>query len=71
MTNPNNCETCEYKTLKASDQTDGHCYMFREEPTDTCMQHTGRRAAANKQINDSMHKTIDLLLRSGYCGRIK
>jgi hypothetical protein len=36
--NPNNCETCHWKSQHA----DGHCYMFRNEPTDVCMQHTGR-----------------------------
>ena len=42
--NPNNCETCEYKRLKSPDQDDdGHCYMFRDEPREVCMQHTGRK----------------------------
>ena len=36
--NPNNCATCDHK--KRPDG--GHCYMFRDEPTDVCMQHTGR-----------------------------
>lgn len=39
MANPNRCETCTHK--KHPDG--GHCYMFRDEPTDVCMQHTGRR----------------------------
>ena len=43
--NPNNCETCEYKRLKSPDQVeDGHCYMFRDEPQEICMQHTLRKA---------------------------
>lgn len=44
--NPNNCETCDYKHMKSPDQADddGHCYMFRDEPTEVCMQHTGHRA---------------------------
>lgn len=37
--NPNRCETCEHK--KRPDG--GHCYMFQHEPTDVCMQHTGRK----------------------------
>jgi len=35
--NPNNCSTCAHK-----DHPDGGwCYMFRDEPTQTCLQHTG------------------------------
>jgi len=43
--NPNNCATCEHKNMKSPDQADddGHCYMFRDEPTEICMQHTGRK----------------------------
>jgi hypothetical protein len=37
--NPNNCETCKHK----SHPDGGWCYMFRREPTEVCMQHTGRR----------------------------
>ncbi|MDR6421302.1 hypothetical protein J2801_003590 [Paraburkholderia phenoliruptrix] len=36
--NPNNCATCNHK----QNPDGGHCYMFRDEPTDVCMQHTGR-----------------------------
>lgn len=42
MSNPNNCATCDYKQIPDG----GHCYMFRDEPTDVCMQHTGRRISA-------------------------
>lgn len=38
--NPNNCDTCDHKR----DPDGGHCYMFREAPTEVCMQHTGRAA---------------------------
>ncbi len=37
--NPNNCNTCQHK--KKPDG--GWCYMFRDEPTEVCMQHTGRK----------------------------
>lgn len=40
VTNPNNCETCDHK----QNPDGGHCYMFREAPTEVCMQHTGRQA---------------------------
>ena len=36
--NPNNCETCAHKL----NPDGGWCYMFRDEPTEVCMQHTGR-----------------------------
>lgn len=36
--NPNNCAMCDHK--KHSDG--GHCYVFRDEPRDVCMQHTVR-----------------------------
>lgn len=39
-TNPNNCLTCGH----IQNPGDGHCYMFRNAPTEVCMQHTGRRA---------------------------
>lgn len=41
MANPNNCSTCDYK----QHPDDGHCYMFRDEPQDVCMQHTARKRA--------------------------
>ena len=36
MSNFANCKTCEYKHMERSN---GHCYMFKEEPTDTCRKH--------------------------------
>ena len=36
--NPNNCHSCGHKTVACS----GWCYMFKQEPTDSCSQHTGR-----------------------------
>lgn len=41
MANPNRCETCDYSKLNGNREK-GHCYMFRDEPTDVCHQHTGR-----------------------------
>jgi len=41
MTNKANCYTCKYKYMKGSKQGDlGHCYIFRHEPVETCMQHS-------------------------------
>lgn len=67
MSNLNNCQTCEYKHIKASDDTGaGWCYMFRDEPTTICHQHTIRQDIAR-----GLEKTIDLLRRLGYDDRIK
>lgn len=46
-TNPNNCGTCDHKTANPDM---GWCYMFREEPKDVCMQHTGRESQAKKTL---------------------
>ncbi|HET8694998.1 MAG TPA: hypothetical protein VFM33_10060 [Aquabacterium sp.] len=37
MSNPNNCETCDYRKLQEPGM---HCYMFREEPKAVCMKHS-------------------------------
>lgn len=41
MSNPNKCSTCDHKRHPDG----GHCYMFRDEPSDVCMQHTGRKVS--------------------------
>jgi hypothetical protein len=38
--NPNNCETCQFKQMNVDPEL--HCYMFKDEPTEVCMQHSGR-----------------------------
>lgn len=46
--NPNNCDTCDYKKMNTGQE--GWCYMFKDEATEVCMQHTGRKKnAALKQ----------------------
>lgn len=42
MSNPNNCKACSH----FQNEPGGHCYMFRHEPTEPCMQHTVRFEAA-------------------------
>ncbi|MCG3134242.1 MAG: hypothetical protein HMLKMBBP_01534 [Planctomycetes bacterium] len=37
--NPNNCDTCDLK----SHADGGWCHMWRHEPNNICMYHTGRR----------------------------
>ncbi len=46
--NPNNCNTCYYKLVAEAD--DGWCYMFRNEPNEVCMDHTGRRMSVESII---------------------
>jgi len=41
----------------------GHCYMFREEPTEVCMQHTGRKG--------TLWRTVDVLISPGYIDGLK
>jgi hypothetical protein len=46
--NPNNCPECDHhKTQRAIEASKPeeqklHCYMFKDEPHDVCMQHTMR-----------------------------
>ncbi len=37
MSNFANCKTCKFKHINNGD---GHCHMFRTEPTETCRKHT-------------------------------
>lgn len=49
MSNPNNCETCDYKHMKGpDDKPDQHCYMFQDVPNEQCMQHTGHKKYAEE-----------------------
>ena len=34
--NPNNCQYCDH----SKNPQGGHCYMFREAPTEICRKHT-------------------------------
>jgi hypothetical protein len=44
MTNPNNCDTCDYKQMREiGSDAKQHCYMFYDSPDEQCMQHTGHR----------------------------
>ena len=63
--NLNNCETCDYK--KMNEGQDGWCYMFKDEPTELCMAHSGRKPdfAAIKNLQE----TLDDLMISLMPGR--
>lgn len=43
--NPNNCQSCSHMHNRSPNGEDaaGHCYMFKDSPTEQCMQHTGQR----------------------------
>ena len=44
MSNPNNCLTCKHNNVTVDGEAvEGHCYMFEEEPSEVCMQHTMRQ----------------------------
>lgn len=50
--NPNNCSTCEYKEHRGPADPEGlHCYMFKDSPTDVCMQHTARNESYDQLQN--------------------
>lgn len=46
--NPNNCAACDYhemqRVIEEANPAEQHlhCYMFKDEPNDVCMQHTAR-----------------------------
>jgi hypothetical protein len=57
--NPNNCQMCRHKHVVMVDEPHtGHCYMFRDEPTEVCMQHTARQG--------TLWRTVDVLNLSVY-----
>ena len=47
--NPNNCPNCDHhktqRVIEASDKEAQplHCYMFKDAPTEQCMQHSGHK----------------------------
>ncbi len=62
MTNPNNCDTCNYKKMRsAGDTSEQHCYMFQDSPDEQCMQHTAHHASIG-------HIAYDAACRCGFKG---
>lgn len=65
MTNPNNCQECDHHKMQRSIELQDptamklHCYMFKDEPKDVCMQHSERR---NFGLNSSIQGNFALLL---------
>lgn len=49
MSNPNNCYTCGYFQKGPGDSPEQHCYMFQDEPSERCMQHTGNKTVLTQQ----------------------
>jgi hypothetical protein len=56
MSNPNNCETCKYHP---DPDAEGHCYMFRDAPTDVCMQHSGREKPLTPEFISLMSAIVN------------
>lgn len=52
--NPNNCATCEHKRHPDG----GHCYMFRDEPTEACLQHTGLQRYTEREVKSLMLRLL-------------
>lgn len=49
MANPNNCAACDHKRRPDG----GWCYMFRDEPTAECLQHTATKGmTVNEMIGE-------------------
>ncbi len=58
MPNPNNCNTCNYKRMKETGQTDAqHCYMFFETPNEVCHQHTARKELSSGELFDQFFRS--------------
>ena len=49
MSNPNNCPECEHHKMQRNIEQHNpneqklHCYMFKDEPAEVCMQHSGHK----------------------------
>jgi hypothetical protein len=69
MSNPNNCATCDYTKLNAN--REGHCYMFKDAPSDICMIHTLKDkplhsfAETLSSAIDDMPELLDALKKDG------
>lgn len=46
MSNPNNCAACEHKRYPDG----GHCYMFRDAPTEPCAKHAAHTAHMDRFV---------------------
>lgn len=56
MSNPNNCEACDHKNIPDG----GHCYMFKDEPTEVCMIHTARKIDFFSKEFTLLYKQLNL-----------
>ena len=73
-TNPNNCESCEHMAFMSPEAlaAAGHCYMFADEPTEVCMQHTGRLSSSIALLTDSrdISSMAAILTNIGACSAL-
>lgn len=76
-TNPNNCPNCDHhKMQRVIEKNDPqamklHCYMFRDEPTDICAQHSGNKISffsggPNFSIQSAIVDMVEDLKKRGY-----
>ena len=65
MSNQNNCETCDYKKLNGNREK-GHCYMFRDEPTEVCMQRTVRQVKPLRRTSTDIFERVAESVIAGY-----
>lgn len=84
--NPNNCPNCDHhktqRVIEASDKEAQplHCYMFKDAPTEQCMQHSGHKLSffgvspsghiitsrdPNSPIQTSIQEIVEALKESG------
>lgn len=54
--NPNNCATCKHMINNNDEEL--HCYMFKDEPTEICMQHSWRSSMMSPLRVSSTAKQI-------------
>lgn len=76
-TNPNNCSNCDHwKMQRGIEHHDAtamklHCYMFKDAPTEQCMQHTGHKMTffsgdlPNAPIQSAIFDMVEELRKRG------
>ena len=58
--NPNNCQTCDHHKINRDPEL--HCYMFKDEPTERCGQHTGNKMPRTiaEMVEQSRYQDVEL-----------
>lgn len=65
LQNPNNCQSCDHMHCRApnGEDADGHCYMFKDSPTERCLQHTGNRDFERESM-EALQRVILIINRN-------